>query len=678
MKKLVLHKTSASQQHKQYKIKYELELNPAQYEAVMHSKGAALVIAGAGTGKTRTLVYRVARLVEEGIPPESLLLLTFTRKSSREMLRRAALLLDGRCEQVSGGTFHSFANQILRRYAPLIGFERNFTILDQSDSEDVINLLRAQKGLDSSKRRFPHKQTIHAMMSSAINRCQKLADVIEIEFGQYVEETEVIENLVRDYHLYKMKNNVMDYDDLLLYIAKLMVDSPQAAADIHRKYKYLMVDEYQDTNALQHQIVCALAGASENVMAVGDDAQSIYSFRGANFENIMRFPESFRSCQVITIEENYRSTQQLLDLSNEIIKRAAYRYEKNLYTTHKFDGEKPALICAQDERMQSDFVVQQVLELRESGIDLGNIAVLFRSGFMSFDLEIELTKANIPFVKFGGMKFIETSHIKDVLAMARILVNPMDMISWMRVLLLLDGVGPRSASLIVEQIQTGKLRLSANPDLAFLSRGRNAVQNLIIFLHGLLQSNQSVGDTLARICEYYRPLLHEKHDDYAKRWKDIEMLLLIAERYETLEKLLADMAIDPPVQSVAELEPESKEEEFLTLSTIHSAKGLEWDSVFLLTALDGRFPSAKSVESVDSLEEERRLMYVACTRAKNRLYISYPMNIYDRETGFVLAHPSRFVEGIGEEILDRFVLAAEEEQTPDYYLPPDSAKNLLK
>ncbi len=676
MKKLVLKKRSDQQRSTAYRIQYEQELNAAQYEAVMHGEGAALVIAGAGTGKTRTLVYRVARLVEDGIAPESILLLTFTRKSSQEMLRRASMLLDGRCDRVSGGTFHSFAHGVLRRYCELLGFSRNFAILDQGDAEDAINFIRAARKLDAAKRRFPNKKTIFAIASASVNKCEPLRVIIERDYPQFESECTEIEELVREYHSYKIRNNVMDYDDLLLYLAKLLTSDTAARIELRQRYRYILVDEYQDTNSLQHQIVCALAGEKQNVMAVGDDAQSIYSFRGANFENIMQFPNSFRSCRVITIEENFRSTKQILDLSNAVIAQAHFRYEKNLYTTHKLNGEVPGLVCAREERMQSEFVVQQILELRESGVALADIAVLFRSGFMSFDLEIELTKANIPFVKFGGMKLLETSHVKDVLAMLRIASNPLDMISWMRVLLLLDGIGQRTAAMIVERLQNRKLSVEADADLGFVPRGKDSVIGLFRLLDTMHNGNRSTGDTLSLACEFYRPILKEKNDDFAKRWKDLEMLCTIAGGYEDIDTFLSDLALEPPEFSVADLEPESSEREFLTLSTIHSAKGLEWDTVFLITALEGRFPSARAVESVESLEEERRLLYVASTRPKNRLFLSYPVNIFDRESGTVLSQPSRFLQGIDQSLLEHYVLAEEEHPDLPLLAPPDP-KNLL-
>ncbi len=678
MKKLVLHRRPQSATRAHYTLQYEQALNAAQYEAVMHNEGAALVIAGAGTGKTRTLVYRVARLVEDGNPPESLLLLTFTRKSAQEMLRRASQLLDGRCDRVSGGTFHSFANQVLRRYAPHIGYERNFGILDQGDAEDAMNFIRASKKKETARRRFPQKQTLFAIASASVNRCRPIAEIVDEDYSQYREDTAEIEELVREYHRYKVRNNVVDYDDLLLYLARLLSPDSAVQSELIRPFRHIMVDEYQDTNSLQHSIVCALAGKDEHVMVVGDDAQSIYSFRGANVQNIMRFPESFKACRIITIEENYRSTQQILDLSNAVIAAAAFRYEKNLYSTQKLHGEKPALICAKEERTQSAFVVQQILELRESGVALKDIAVLFRSGFMSFDLEIELTKANIPFVKYGGMKLLETAHVKDVLALLRLVVNPTDMISWMRVLLLLDGVGQRSAAGIVEFLQQcrGIPDGDVVPDVSV--RARESVSGLLRIVRQVRESNKSTGDCVSVFCEYYRPLAKEKYDDFAKRWKDLEMVATIAAAYDSIEGFLIDLAMEPPQFSVSDLEADTSEssQEFITLSTIHSAKGLEWDSVFVINALEGRFPSPRAVESIDSLEEERRLFYVACTRPKQRLYLSYPVNIFDRESGVVLSHPSRFVQGIGEDILDQFVLSEEETEEPPQLDGPETKKLL--
>ncbi|MDQ1266704.1 MAG: ATP-dependent helicase UvrD/PcrA, partial [Bacteroidota bacterium] len=643
MKKLILKKNGINEPSGRidYKINYESELNTAQYEAVMHGTGAALVIAGAGTGKTRTLVYRVARLIEDRVPPDSILLLTFTRKSASEMLRRASTMLDGRCEKVSGGTFHSFALLILRQYSKLIGYEPAFNVLDQSDSEDTINLIRTRLKLDKSKRRFPQKSTLNKIFSLSINKRIELKDLLEQNFQQFLEDYDAIETVFMEFDSYKRKHGLMDYDDLLLNLLELLKNNPQIRETVNIKYKYVMVDEYQDTNRLQHEIVLQLGGRSESIMAVGDDAQSIYSFRGADFQNIMFFPESFGSCKVFKIEENYRSTQPILNLTNEIIDRAVFKYKKELFT-RRLGGELPKIITAKNERQQSEFVVQQILEYREQGIALEDIAVLFRSSFLSFDLEIELNKSNVPYRKFGGMKFIETAHIKDLISFMKIIFNPLDAVSWHRALLLIEGIGPRTTEKIIELIGLGNVSLDNYSELSQFKNREESLLLLFKMLREIRNDNLSIGDKAATASEYYLPLLKKRYDDWQKRQRDIEMFLTITERYTGLQEFFNEVALDPPVDSLAELEKESGEEEFLTLSTIHSAKGLEWKVVFLIWALEGRFPSARAGEDIDSLEEERRLFYVACTRAKDDLFISYPTNIYDRETGYVLSEPSRF------------------------------------
>jgi len=656
LKKIILKKPDDVRVKKRigYAIDYANELNPAQFEAVMHNNGAALVIAGAGTGKTRTLIYRLSRLVEDGVPPESILLLTFTRKAASEMLRRASLLLDGRCEKVTGGTFHSFALTVLRKYAEKIGFEQSFNVLDSADSEDTINLVRSRILSGKPKKRFPRKNTLQKIFNLSINRCLNIEDVILKDFPFFLDDILKIETIFNEYQSYKKQFNVMDYDDMLLNLLKLMKEHKDIREKLENRFRFIMVDEYQDTNKLQHEIVYQLKGKTNNIMAVGDDAQSIYAFRGAEFQNIMSFPDSFPECKVYTIEENYRSTQPILTFANEIIKAAPFRYEKELFT-RRVDDILPKIITAENERQQSEFVVQEILELREQDIPLDEIAVLFRSGFLSFDLEIELNKANIPYRKFGGMKFIETAHIKDMLSYFKILFNPRDAINWHRLLLLQEGVGPTTATKIIEHLS--KIITSSNKfKFSFEGTGKKSLDILFKFLNDILSSNLNIGEKATLIAENYKPVLKNKYDDWRKRWKDIEMFISIAERYKSLNDFLNDMAIEPPVESVVELEEESKEEEFLNLSTVHSAKGLEWKAVFIIWALDGRFPSSKSAEDINAMEEERRLFYVAATRAKDKLYITYPISIYDRESGTVLSKPSRFIEHFEETLAEKFVL----------------------
>jgi DNA helicase-2/ATP-dependent DNA helicase PcrA len=634
----------------QFRINYREELNPAQYEAVTTTEGPLLVVAGAGTGKTRTLVFRVARLVESGIDPAHILLLTFTRKAAAEMLRRASVLLDGRCDRVSGGTFHSFANMVLRRYGKALGLAGNFTILDRSDSEDVINLLRARRGLDKKQKRFPRKQAIAEIYSMAVNKSLPLQQLIEEQYAHLAEHLADLLELHGEYAAYKAERQLLDYDDLLVRLCDLMQGHDDIRRRLSRTYRYLMVDEYQDTNALQAAIVRLLAAEHDNVMAVGDDAQSIYSFRGANFRNIMDFPRLFPGTRLIALEENYRSTQPILDLTNAIIARARERYTKNLFTA-KNHGATPLLVAAENEHFQSRFICQRILELREEGVPLSDISVLFRSSFHSFDLEIELSRHDIPFIKRGGFKFVETAHIKDVLAHLRLVANPHDAVSWHRVLLLLEGIGPRTSEEIIRWIFA-----EGEPAARLESFPRRSFSSDLQALAGLRRRLQTLSggtdEMVEEVLRYYEPILKRvHHEDYPKRRKDLEHFVAIAARYRSLETLLTDMALEPPSDSVDDVLAVDPDEGLLILSTIHSAKGLEWHSVFVIWAADGRFPSEYNVHDEEEVEEERRLMYVATTRAKEQLYITYPISIFDRAFGFVMGKPSRFIEGITPQLL---------------------------
>ena len=663
--KYVLRSDDADSRPQRLSIDYKQELNPSQYEAALVRDGPVLVLAGAGSGKTRTLIYRVARLIEEGVDPASLLLLTFTRRAAEEMVQRAGFLMGGRCDKVTGGTFHSFANTVLRRYAALLGFSNSFTILDRTDSEDAINLIRARLGLDKKTRRFPRKQTIAEVISLAANKTTSVAEVLDAQFPHLFSELDELSRIEEVYRQYKQERSLLDYDDLLTHLRELLRAHPDVADRLSRIYRYIMVDEYQDTNRLQAEIIRSLAHAHDNVMAVGDDAQSIYSFRGATVRNIFEFPDLFPGTRVIKLEENYRSTQPILDLSNEIILQAKERYTKNLFTK-KETGFQPTLIEADSERYQSRFVTQKILELREEGVPLTEIAVLFRSSFHSFDLELELNRCNLPFVKRGGFKFIETTHVKDVLAHLRIIANPKDAVSWHRILLLLEGVGPKSSDKILNHVLDGTESLQRLAE--FPGRGvvRTEVQQLAAVLQAVSDPDLQPREQIDGIVQYYLPILKRNHrEDYPKRQKDLEHFSIITERYRSLDRLLSDMALEPPNTSVDGVPATDRDEEgVLTLSTIHSAKGLEWHSVFIIWAVEGRFPSLYNKED-DDLEEERRLMYVAATRAKENLFISYPINIFDRATGMVLSKPSRFLEDIPRRILKPIFLIEEDDDEED-------------
>ncbi len=624
-----------------FAINYQQELNPSQYEAVSAVNGAYLIIAGAGTGKTRTLVYRVARLIELGHDPNSILLLTFTRKAANEMLKRASVLLDDRCSKIRGGTFHSFANITLRKYSKAAGLDSNFTILDQGDSEDIINLIRSQEGLISKERRFPKKETLNKIYSFSANTEKQVQSIIEEEYPHFLQELDEILKIQKIYIDYKRRNNLLDYDDLLLYLRDFLSSGNAASKNLLSSIDFLMVDEYQDTNKLQADIVKGLAGHNGNVMVVGDDAQSIYSFRGANFKNIMEFPKLFPDAQIIKIEENYRSVQTILDFANHVYDGAIEKYTKVLYTKRQ-GGELPFIVAAANENMQSKFIVEKILELQEEGVSLKDISVLFRSSFFSFDLEIELAKAGIPFQKFGGIKFIETAHVKDVLAFLRIASNPRDIVSWYRVLLLHEGVGPKTAQRILDELATARLTIEEHPGTK-KQFAHEKLKELFVHLYKLHTTHAPPTELVGMVFEYYHPIFKVKYDDFNKRSKDLETLQNISENYRSLESFLADMAIEPIIDSVTDINATDKEDEFLTLSTIHSAKGLEWHSVFVIHAVEGYFPSVRAAESLESLEEERRLMYVASTRAKQNLFVTYPMHMYNRIDGVTLSKPSRFI-----------------------------------
>lgn len=631
-----------------YKVNYENDLNPAQLSAVMHKKGPVLVIAGAGSGKTKTLTYRVARLIEDGIKPENILLLTFTKKAAAEMLSRATLVLDDRCEKVAGGTFHSFANIILRKYSKFLKLKSNFTILDKSDCEDIINHITGQM-FPKKEKRFPKKSTILEIYSKSVNKETPTKQIIEEEFPQFAHCEDKIIEVHKAYVGYKRENSVLDYDDLLLYVKLLLENNEGLRKKLSNQYQYIMVDEYQDTNTLQADVIKLLASEHSNIMAVGDDAQSIYSFRGANYRNILDFPKLFEGTEIIKLEQNYRSTQNILKLTNTIISKAKEKYAKTLFSNIE-SPIVPALICAKDTQMEADFICQRILELLDEDVNLSDICVLARNARMSYALEIELSKRAIPYQKFGGPKFMETAHIKDIVSHLRVIINPDDIISLNRILLLLKGVGATTVNNIIPIIK-GNL----NPNIKLLPS--NKTTSLVPLLKTLenLRSQISMrkpSDIVEDVIEYYRPILKDRYDDYNKREKDLDHFQYLSEQYSNLEDFISDMALEPPDASVEGMYKRNSDDEALTISTIHSAKGLEWDSVFIIGAVDGRFPSAYSFNSAEEMDEELRLMYVATTRAKNNLYITYPVDMYDYSMNMVLSKPSRFLNGIPDDILE--------------------------
>lgn len=641
-------------------VDYAGQLNPQQYAVVTAGGGPILVVAGAGTGKTRTLVYRVAYLVETGTPPEEIVLLTFTRRAAREMLARAAALLDGRCERVQGGTFHAFCLGLLRRHAGRLGYPSNFTVLDAADAADVIDLLRTAHGYHRIGRRFPRKQAIQALFSAVANHPDAdLETILALRYPQFLAHLEALETLRADYIRYKRQHGLMDYDDLLACSIELLTQHPDVHRQVAARCRYVLVDEYQDTNHLQAQITQHLAAVHGNVMAVGDDAQSIYRFRGADFRNIFAFPKLFPGTRILKLEQNYRSTQPILDLANRIIQRAHYRYEKVLFSERK-QGERPAIVPAPDERTESRFVCQMILTLREQGVPLHQIAVLFRNSYNAFELELELNRRGIPYVKYGGLKLSEAAHVKDLLAYLRLLENPKDAAAWNRVLQLIEGIGPRTAQRLIAWITSADATPFVLEERPFSPRYAEALIQLFTLLRQLKEVEWPLEAQMTALLHYYRPLCERRYyEDYPRRLQDLEHLVGLSARFQSRRAFLEALVLDPLELTALAVEPLVEDEPPLVLSTIHSAKGLEFHTVFLIHALEGILPSAYALNEPEALDEELRLLYVAITRAREYLFITYPMIRYQAGVGPYLTSPSRFLENLPEEILEPWTLVEE-------------------
>lgn len=639
----------ASPRTKKHSPINQQELNSAQYEAVTTLEGPVLVIAGAGSGKTRTLVYRMAHLVEQGVSPENILLLTFTRKAAQEMLNRASFLLDESCQHVVGGTFHAVANMLLRRHGQHLGFQPNFTILDQADAEGIINLLKNSLNFPGEGKRFPTKRVIVNILSKSVNKSKSLEALLEDEYMHLYDFLNDLILIKDHYQKFKIEHGLMDYDDLLVNWMRLLKDIPEIREILAKRFSHIMVDEYQDTNPIQAEIVRLMANSDNNVMVVGDDSQSIYSFRGADFRNIMDFPKIFPNTKIIRLEENYRSTQTILTVTNAIIDKAQEKYTKTLYS--QIDGgEKPTIHGARDESDQARFVADKIAALQKEGVALDEIAVLFRSGFHSYKLELELANRQIDFEKRGGLKLTESAHIKDILSYLRVVSNPQDHLSWNRVLLQLNKVGPKTAQTILSCIKETDDPVSALKEYPAGKNWQSGLLELIDMLT-VLQNPALPPISMYEIAmEYYRPIFERIYqDDYPRRSRDLEQLKLILAEYDSLQTFLDDTSLDPPqVNDTAGAL--SADNSRLILSTVHSAKGLEWDTVFVINLAEGKFPSSQAVLS-EELEEERRLLYVAATRARKNLYFIYPREVmsYDRRASQGTISP--FLDEIPPEII---------------------------
>lgn len=624
-----------------YRINYTDELNPAQLKAVTTVSGPVLVIAGAGSGKTRVIVYRVAYMLETGINPEEMLLLTFTRKAAAEMLGRVQeLLKDNTPQKITGGTFHSFANYVLRKYSSMLGISPDFTIIDEEDAADTIDLIRSELNFEKKDKAFPRKSRIQEIISSARNRNLTIKQVIESEFTGLNEFIGQIEMIYQGYHKYKKLARIFDYDDLMEVMRDSLRDNQVFRRSLQDKFRYIMVDEYQDTNIMQREIVEFLAGQARNVLVVGDDSQSIYSFRGANYENILRFPQKYPDCKVIKIEENYRSNQRILDFTNEIITNARIGYRKRLFSRIE-DDHLPLVRKLYDQQSEAEFIADKIMEYREKGIALNQIAILVRAFWHARYIEIELNRRSIPYIAVGGLAFNERKHVKDVISYLRILQNRFDAVAWHRVLKYLPGVGNVTARRIIEKIISSK---SVSIDFLEKSRFSEGLSKLFSMLDRAGNDTTGVAGKIEIIKEYYYPILQATEYDYQVRLLDINVLIDLASKYDSLDKFLTDFALDPPSKRFSHKTVpliDETEDKALVVSTIHSAKGLEFHSVIIPHALDGLIPSIRSIRNIEEIEEERRLFYVACSRAKHELIITMPSFVATYNA--FLSYPSRFI-----------------------------------
>ena len=638
------------------------ELNPKQKEAATQGEGPVLVVAGAGTGKTKTLAYRVAWLLHEGVAPDRLLLLTFTRRAAHEMISRAQGILPGalgapRGQDISvskvwGGTFHAVANRLLRIYGKAIALEPEFTVTDEADAADLMGIVRAELGYSSSEKRFPRKGTVLAIYSRVVNSREPLETVLKKQFPWCQDAEEGLRQIFSEYTKRKQERRVLDYDDLLLFW-NAMLDIPQLAEQIGGRFDHVLVDEYQDTNVIQAETLQKLRLKNKNIMVVGDDAQSIYSFRAATIQNILDFPKQFPGTKIVTLEENYRSVQPILDLGNAVMASAKYRYTKELWSKRQ-SKQKPVLTQCMDEAEQCRIVCETILKHLEEGIPLHQQAVLFRAGHHSDQLEVELARRKIPFHKYGGLRFIEAAHVKDILAFLRVLENPRDELSWFRILELLEGVGPKTAQRVLQHFHASAFAFEALGTVKMPPATEEQYKDLVKVLMSLHKSDRkvSVASQIERLRKFYEPMLPRLYDNPTPRKRDLEQIELIAQRYRSRTNFITDLTLDPPSSTADLAGRPHKDDDYLILSTMHSAKGCEWRVVQVIHAADGMIPSDMALDDEAGLEEERRLFYVAITRAKDWLYIIFPLRYYYRPWGMADDHLyAQLTRFIGPDVL---------------------------
>ena len=647
-------------------IDYLAELNEQQYAAVSSSPGPALVIAGAGSGKTRTLTYRVAYLLDQGVDPKSLLLLTFTNKAAREMMERVRELISLDLSELWSGTFHAIGNRILRRHADEVGLTRSFSIMDRDDQKSLMNTVVAECNIDTKSRRFPKADVLISIFSLVENTGVELVDLLEARYPYFEEWGDEIANVGKAYTAKKLETNSVDFDDLLILPLKLLKENEELCSLYQKRFQYLLVDEYQDTNAVQSELIHLLARPQNSVMVVGDDAQSIYSWRGADMDNILSFPEHYPNATVYKIETNYRSVPEVIDLSNAAISANKKQFKKALRAARVGGSMTPALVPVEDPRAQADFVAQRVLELRDEGIELDEMAILYRAHHQSLEIQMELTSRGIPFEITSGLRFFEQAHIKDVAAFLRFATNRRDEVSFKRFCLLLPGIGAATATKLWRAWLKVGISKKEEPPKRFSdcmlkfpvpAKAKKDWEQLCYTLDELV-----VGDGYARPSEMLTSVLEGVYDDYMKasfenydnRRQDIEQLILYSETFDDVLELLGQLSLMSSVDGEPTGSRAEPDDEKVVLSSIHQAKGLEWKVVFLIWLADGMFPNGRILEADDQdmFEEERRLFYVALTRSKDELYLTYPQINPKSYSGDIITRPSRFLEDCPEEMLE--------------------------
>ena len=649
--------------HLGLQVDYASELNPNQLLAATTTEGKVLVIAGAGSGKTKTLTYRTSYLIENGVAPKEILLLTFTRKAANEIKSRARTLLASRLDDnshinskalndITSGTFHSFCNMLLRQYSGLLGINPRFTILDTGDSEDAIDLINKEKKYPTkiTNQAFPRKKTLQNIFSTSRNRRIHIRDLIESSYPDIAVHIPIIEQLAVDFHEYKRANHLYDFDDIISQVVRHLKHNDTFRQLLQKQYRYVMVDEYQDTNIPQKELIDLIcAPTSVSLMVVGDDNQSIYAFRGANYENILLFGESYPEAKLIKLEQNYRSTPAVLDYINALSAQITLGYQKQLYSGASIEGIKPVFRRLSDETKEAKYIADKIIELKPD-YDYQDFAVLCRTSFQSNYVQLEFMERNIPFIVVGGIRFIERRHIKDVLAFVKILYNPNDTIAWHRILTLFKGVGAVTATRLTQAINAdSNVNNNANNNtfepllLPSFAKKSPQLKSLHTTLTKASQA-ESVEMVIEGILEFYIPLLKTIEENWRERSEDFRVLKNLATEHDSLDKFLENLALDPPNDSVAtagETEKGEDSNDKVTISTIHSAKGLEWPVVFVNSLVDGMTPHYRSLSDFEELEEERKLFYVACSRAKSRLFLTAP-EYFSSYSGY-FDKPSRFI-----------------------------------